>query len=250
MQFELPDLYCFSIRETQYLISQFHTLPLDMLDVICNNLLCRGSSYPGIYFNTNKLENNKMSLDLDAFINKAVSQVRDSKKTGKKGRSARKNLKQGEAELAKIKQTIRDTALACKQRAWKDIKLTVRRYETTCSCCGSIEDCDVIYLERHHKKAGILIQRLDEVQVYSFPSLPRTLELHDGGKNVCGSCFTNYTPEPIWAGYSEPHPREFERLTAWQEKYKIFSEEYDRRESWKEWKETYLPKTLLLEHLI
>ena len=188
-------------------------------------------------------------MNIDDFINKAIGQVRDAKKTGKKGRTARKEIRKGEAKLAAVKLLIKETARACAANAWKDRRLVVRRYVSTCSGCGTAQSCDSIYLEQHHKKAGMMLRRLDEVQLYSFPDIPRELEIHEAPQHICGGCFLHYVPEPIQPGYSEPHPRDFESLTKWQEEYAIFSANYDRRESWA-WFQTQFPPTLLLEHLV
>lgn len=189
-------------------------------------------------------------MNLDDFISKAVSDVRNAKTTGKKGRKARKNIRKGQAELDEIKRQIRETALACEERAWKKTRLIVRRYEATCKYCHEQhQSCTVIYLEQKHAKLGTIQRRLDEIQLYSFPNLPREYELIEEGDFICGHCFTSYEHKPTFFKYTEPYPMLRKPLTKWEQEYKVFSENYDRNEIKKIWKKL-LPKTLLLEYLI
>ncbi len=190
-----------------------------------------------------------MTISLDNFIKKAVSDVRNAKKTGKKGRQARKNIRAGEATLQKTKELIRATAIACEQRAWKETRLIVRKYESTCSCCHEAkQSCTVVYLEQKHKSLGTIQRRLDEIQIYSFPHLPRETETVSNKPFICETCFISYEHIPTKFKHAEPHPRVRESLTKWEREYRNFSENYDRVEIRKVWNKI-LPNTLLLEHL-
>ena len=189
-----------------------------------------------------------MSISLENFIKKAVADVRNAKKTGKKGRQARKNIKAGEATLQKTKELIRATAIACEQRAWKETRLIVRKYESTCSCCQAAkQSCTVIYLEQRHHKLGTIQRRLDEIQIYSFPHLPREKETVTNKPFICESCFLLYEHTAPQFKHAEPHPRVREPLSKWEAEYRNFSENYDRVEI-RKLLDSYQPSQLLLEH--
>ena len=187
-------------------------------------------------------------MNLDDFVKKAVSDVRNKRNTGKKGRVARKSLREGEEALAQTKKLIRETALACQNRTWKATRLIARRYIEECRCCHiATQDCTVIYLEQVHNKLGRMERRLDEIQVYSFPNLPRELEIYKNGDFICARCFTTYEHIDKKFEFKEPVPEVNKPLSKWEQEYKVFSDKWDKRERQKAWN-AILPKFLLLEY--
>ena len=170
-------------------------------------------------------------MNIDDFVNKAVSQVRLAKTTGKKANQARKELKASEALLAQTKQTIRDVAVACEKRAWRETKLVMMRFERHCKSCGQTSSCiDAVYLEKTHKKCGMIRTRLDEVQVSSYPSLPRTIEYHEKESCLCAACFLSYSHNQIDLPFeTSPSPLKAKIPSKWDMEYANFSLDFDKK---------------------
>jgi len=136
-----------------------------------------------------------MSL-LDNFINKAVSDVKKSKQAGKAGRKARRALQSDEEKLEQCKADIRAIAKACERKEWKEARLVMWVFRSRCTCCGEVSQVypEAIYLEKHHRRLGKIMTRLDVVDRTSYAHLPREFVEKDGESFLCVDCFTEFTP--------------------------------------------------------
>lgn len=187
--------------------------------------------------------------NLDIFINKAISEVRDSRKKGKAGRNARKSINQSQSKLDEMKAEIQRIARACEKSAWKNTRLLLVKTVCKCKNCGEESPActEAIYLEQVHKKLGKVQKLLEEIQVDSYPELPREIEERNGTPYLCADCFISYTPNQHEFIFSNPldqidHLRYFRKT----KRYKLFQEESARwtKMCW----DKLLPKYPLLTH--
>lgn len=201
-----------------------------------------------------------MTIDLDAFVNKAISDVRNAKATGKKGRMARKSLGAGqkfltetEQKLEKMKLDIKEYAKACESKQWKPTRLILYIFTAKCKCCGRETHAhpEAIYLETTHKTLGTIQRRQDEIQINSYPGLPREIYEKPVESFICIDCFASWDFKQTAFDFMEDKPISINCRPTYpksKELYAKLSDQYNKQERMKCLRR-YLPKTLLLPNL-
>jgi hypothetical protein len=160
---------------------------IDILESICNN-----------WVSPKTKTTRRLLMDLNSFIDNAISEVRKAKKTGKAGKDARKSLnrkaRDGQAKVEALKAEIKAIAAACERKEWKETALVMYKMGGTCKSCGhEKQTCfGSIHLEKTHRKLGKIITRIEQASVAAYPSLPRRIEALPDTDYICEDCFLSF----------------------------------------------------------
>jgi len=145
-------------------------------------------------------------LNLDAFINNAVKQVKDSKKKGSIGRKARRALDSDVALFEAKKLEIYELGQRALAQHWKPAAFVQYVSKVTCPCCKQIEyiASDSIYLETVDCKGGRITRRLQDIEGSVPRNLPRRVDHLSDLSATCLACFVDGT----WAApYTSSIPK-------------------------------------------